>query len=92
MPLGAGYSVQSAARYGRRGESVSAAMYAWCMPAREVLSAAEMELLSPDERARMIREGMLDSTDGLDLKFRERVEAKSRRLAEEHGLLNTETS
>lgn len=50
-----------------------------------------MELMSPDERARLVRQGMLTSLDDLDPEFRARVEAKSRRLAEEYGLLDTET-
>ena len=62
------------------------------MSSREVRSADELERLSPDERARIVREGMLASLDDLDPDFRARVEAKSRRVAEEHGLLNTETS
>ena len=62
------------------------------MSPRKVWTATEMELLSPDERSRLVREGMLPTLDGLDPDFRARVEAKSRRLAEEHGLLNTETS
>ena len=62
------------------------------MSSREVRTADELERLSPDERARIVREGMLASLDDLDPDFRARVEAKSRRVAEEHGLLNTETS
>ena len=62
------------------------------MSSREVRTAEELERLSPDERARIVREGMLASLDDLDPDFRARVEAKSRRVAEEHGLLNTETS
>ena len=67
-------------------------MYGCGMSSREVRSAEELERLSPDERARIVREGMLASLDDLDPDFRARVEAKSRRVAEEHGLLNTETS
>jgi hypothetical protein len=50
-----------------------------------------MELMSPDERARLVRQGMRTSLDDLDPEFRARVEAKSRRIAEENGLLDTET-
>ena len=67
-------------------------MYGCGMSSREVRTADELERLSPDERARIVREGMLASLDDLDPDFRARVEAKSRRVAEEHGLLNTETS
>lgn len=48
--------------------------------------------MTPDERARVVAAGFRDSLDGLDPKFRARVEAKSRRLAEERGLLDSEPS
>ena len=51
-----------------------------------------MELMSPDERARIVREGQLSSRDELDPEYRARVEATSHRIAEEYGLLNTEPS
>ena len=62
------------------------------MSSREVWTAEELELLSPDDRARLVRDGMLASLDDLDPAFRARVEAKSRRVAEEHGFLHTESS
>lgn len=62
------------------------------MSSREVWTAEELELLSPDDRARLVRDGMLASLDDLDPAFRARVEAKSRRVAQEHGLLQTESS
>lgn len=61
------------------------------MTTRRVWTAAEMELMSPDERARLVRQGMRTSLDELDPEFRARVDAKSRRLAQEYGLLDTET-
>jgi len=62
------------------------------MEPRKVWTAAEMELMSPDERARLVQEGMLDSLDGLDPEFRARVEAKGRRIAEQYGWLDSEAS
>ncbi len=62
------------------------------MSTGKIWTAAEMELMSPDERARIVREGQLSSLDELDPEFRARVEATSRRIAEEYGLLNTEPS
>ena len=62
------------------------------MNIERVWTAAEMELLTPDERAELVRNGMRSSLDGLDPEFRARVEAKGRRIASEHGLLDTETS
>lgn len=62
------------------------------MSPRKIWTAAEMELMRPDERARIVREGQLSSLDELDSEFRARVEATSHRIAEEYGLLNTEPS
>ncbi len=62
------------------------------MDADRVWTAAEMELMTPDERARIVEAGFRDSLDGLDPEFRARVEAKSRRLIEERGLLDSEPS
>lgn len=60
------------------------------MSPQKVWTAAEMELMSPDERAQIVRSGMHLTLDDLDPEFSARVEATSRRIAEEHGLLNTE--
>ena len=62
------------------------------MAADRVWTAKEMEAMSPDERARVVAAGFRDSLEGLDPEFRARVEAKSRRLAEERGLLDSEPS
>ncbi len=51
-----------------------------------------MEAMTPDERAGAVAAGFRDSLDGLDPEFRARVEAKSRRLADERGLLDSEPS
>lgn len=62
------------------------------MKKKRVVTAAEMELMTPDERAQIVREGELNSLDDLEPAFRERVEAKSRRIVENYGLRNTESS
>lgn len=62
------------------------------MAEQRVITASEMEQMSPDDRARIVRENELNSLDGLDPDFRERVEAKSRRIVEEHGLLDVDPS
>lgn len=54
------------------------------------LSAAEMEQMTPDERALAIRKRQLQSLDQLDPDFRERVEETGRKLLEERGLLDVE--
>ena len=62
------------------------------MAERRTVSAAEMEQMSPDERARLVNESSIDDLSELDPEFRARVEAKGRRLLEERGLLDTERS
>jgi hypothetical protein len=62
------------------------------MATPRVWTAAEMELMSPDERSRIVQEGQLSSLDELDPEFRDRVEKKSRRIAEEYGILNAEST
>ncbi|MDW3217124.1 MAG: hypothetical protein R8F63_00815 [Acidimicrobiales bacterium] len=54
------------------------------------LSAAEMEQMTPDERAQAVRDRQLQSLDQLDPKFRDQVEATGRKLLEERGLLDVE--
>lgn len=51
-----------------------------------------MEQMSPDERAQIVASGFRDSLDGLSPEFRERVEAKSARIVDERGLLNSKHS
>lgn len=60
------------------------------MDADRVWTAAEMELMTPDERARIVAAGFRESLDGLDPDFRDRVEAKSRRIVAERGLPDSE--
>ena len=60
------------------------------MGTRRVVTAAEMEQMSHDERARLVTENMLDSVDELDPAFRARVEARGRRILEDRGLLDPE--
>jgi hypothetical protein len=54
------------------------------------LSAAEMERMTPDERALEIRKRQLHSLDQLDPEFRDRVEETGRKLLKERGLLDVE--
>lgn len=42
------------------------------MSLRKVWIAAEMELMTPDERARLVRDGLLDSLDDVDPEFQAR--------------------
>ncbi|MEM7339226.1 MAG: hypothetical protein AAF467_11290 [Actinomycetota bacterium] len=57
-----------------------------------VWTVEEMEAMSPDERARVVADGFRNSLDELDPAFRARVEAKSRRILSERGLLDPERS
>lgn len=57
-----------------------------------VVSASEMEKLSPNEREQLLNERSLDDLTELTPEFRGHVEAKGRRLLEERGLLDVEQS
>lgn len=48
----------------------------------KVISAEELDRMSPDERARVVREHIVTDLDLLPKGFRQRVEATARRLAE----------
>ncbi len=50
---------------------------------RDVLTAAELDELSPSERAEAIREGVVKDFDDVPEGFRGRVEATARRLSAE---------
>lgn len=54
------------------------------------LSAAEMEQMTPDERAQAVRDRQLQSLDELEPAFRDRVRETGRKLLEERGLLDVE--
>lgn len=54
------------------------------------LSAAEMEQMTPDERAQAVRDRQLQSLDELEPEFRDRVRETGRKLLEERGLLDFE--
>jgi Fic family protein len=48
---------------------------------RDVLTAAELDELSPSERAQAVRDGVVEDLDQLPGGFRRRVEATARRLS-----------
>lgn len=48
---------------------------------RDVLTAAELDELSPSERAQAVREGVVEDLDQIPEGFRRRVEATARRLS-----------
>lgn len=54
------------------------------------VSARELEQLSPDQRAQVVTERSTADVADLDPAFRSRVDAKSRQLLEERGLLDPE--
>ena len=53
----------------------------------KVWTAAEMERLTPDERHRVINEGIVTDLEQLPPDFLARVRAKGRALLEERGLV-----
>ena len=68
--------------------AVTGPSYRGGMSADRVWTAAEMEAMTPDERARIVAEGFRNSLDNLDPEFRARVQAKSRRIVNDLGLLD----
>jgi hypothetical protein len=48
-----------------------------------LITAAELDLMSPDERARVVREHLVTGLDHLPDDFRRRVEATASQLAEQ---------
>lgn len=52
-----------------------------------IWTAAELERLTPDERHRVINEGIVTDLDQLSPEFLARVRAKGRTLLEERGLI-----
>ncbi|MDZ7733916.1 MAG: hypothetical protein U5R31_13380 [Acidimicrobiia bacterium] len=60
------------------------------MADQPILSAEELEQLTPDERAKLVNERSTTDLSDLDPDFRARVEEKGRRLVEERGLLDPE--
>jgi len=49
---------------------------------RRIITAAEMDGMTPQERADAVNAGIVRNLDDLDPAFRERVEARARGLAE----------
>ena len=60
------------------------------MEVQPILTAAELEQLSPDERARLVNEHSAADLSDLDPEFRARVERTGRQLLENRGLLDPE--
>jgi hypothetical protein len=58
------------------------------MSDRPVLSATELEQLSPNERASLVDERSRGDLSDLDPDFRAKVEETGRRLVEKRGLLD----
>lgn len=58
--------------------------------AERIWTAAEMESMTPDERAQVVVDGFRMSSDGLSPEFRARVAEKGKRIAVERGLLDPE--
>ena len=52
---------------------------------RKIITAAEMDKMSPQERADAVRASVAESLDELDPTFRERVERRARELAQALG-------
>lgn len=62
------------------------------MADERIWTAAELELLSPDERDRIVKEGIVTDLSEVPPEFVARVRAKGRALLEEHGVITTDGS
>ena len=51
--------------------------------ARKLLTAAELDQMTPDQRAAAFRERLVTDLDELSAEFRQRVEETARRLADQ---------
>ena len=52
---------------------------------RKIVTAAEMDRMTPQERADVVNAGIVRNLDDLDPAFRRRVEDRARELAESLG-------
>ncbi len=75
---------------GRGASDVAGCCYGRLMDRLPKLTVAEMERMTPDERARAVRERQLRSLGELAPEFRQRVEGTGRQLMKERGLLDVE--
>lgn len=57
------------------------------VPDDKLWTAAELERLTPDERQRVIDDGVVTDLDQLSPEFVARVRARGRALIERHGLV-----
>jgi len=55
-------------------------------------TAAELELLTPDERDRVLKDGMVMDLSELPDDYVARIRAKGRALLEERGIITTDGS
>lgn len=56
--------------------------------ASEIRTAAEVELLSPDERQRLFNDHVISSIDDVPAEFRARIRTRGRQLLKDRGLLD----
>lgn len=57
--------------------------------APRLITAAEMDQMTPDQRAAVVNERVVTRLDDLPDEFRHKVLDTARRLAEQYGLSNT---
>jgi hypothetical protein len=62
------------------------------MADERIWTAAELEVLTPDERDRIVKEGIVTDLSQLPPEFVAHVRAKGRALLEERGIVTTDGS
>ena len=55
------------------------------MADRELITAEDMDAMTPNERAEVVRQGIATSWDEVPADFREKVQATARRLSAERA-------
>lgn len=56
--------------------------------AGEIRTAAEVELLSPDERQQLFNDHVISGFDDVPAEFRERIRARGQQLLRDRGLID----
>jgi len=60
------------------------------MPSERIWTAEELEQLTPNERDRIVKEGMVTDLSELPAEYVARVRARGRALLEERGIISTD--
>jgi hypothetical protein len=63
-----------------------------CMPDEHIWTTEELEQMTPDERHRIVSEGIITDLSQVSPEFLERVRANSRARLEERGIIQPDSA